>query len=117
MTLKTLSCAIIGVATALMCSPPVAGPAHAQTTAAITITIKNHRFQPAEYQAPANRPITLQIRNQDSTPMEFESRSLRVEKVIPGNGQGTINLRPLTPGRYTFFDDFNEQAKGVLVVQ
>jgi hypothetical protein len=49
--------------------------------------------------------------------MEFESVSLRVEKVVAGNGRGAINLRPLAPGRYKFFDDFNQQAKGVLVVQ
>jgi Cupredoxin-like domain len=91
--------------------------AHAQNAATVVITIKNHRFQPAQYRAPANRPITLQIRNQDPTPMEFESVSLRVEKVVAGNGQGTINLRPLSPGSYNFFDDFNPKAKGVLVVQ
>jgi hypothetical protein len=49
--------------------------------------------------------------------MEFESVSLRVEKVVAGNGEGVINLRPLTPGRYNFFDDFHPDAKGVLVVQ
>jgi len=25
--------------------------------------------------------------------------------------------RPLAPGRYNFFDDFNQQANGVLVVK
>jgi hypothetical protein len=49
--------------------------------------------------------------------MEFESVTLRVEKVIAGNSEGIINLRPLTPGRYKFFDDFNQQAQGVLNVQ
>ena len=114
---KSIFCALVGIVIAAMAWLPAAGPAHAQNATVVTITVKNHRFEPAEYQAPANRPITLQIRNQDPTPMEFESVSLRVEKVIAGNGQGTINLRPLSPGRYNFFDDFNQQAKGVLVVQ
>jgi hypothetical protein len=48
--------------------------------------------------------------------MEFESVSLRVEKVIAANGEGIVNLRPLQPGRYNFFDDFNPQTKGTLVV-
>src|ERR1700686_4744774 len=77
-------------------------PAHAQEAANVSISIKNHRFQPAEVQAPANVPIVLRVKNLDATPMEFESVSLRVEKVIAGNGQGVIRLRPLAPGRYKF---------------
>jgi hypothetical protein len=58
----------------------------------------------------------LKIRNLDATAMEFESVTLRVEKVVAPNGEGVINLRPLQPGRYNFFDDFNPQTKGTLVV-
>ncbi len=57
--------------------------------------VKNHRFQPAEVHAPANVPIVLRVKNLDSTPMEFESVSLRVEKVVTGNSEGIIRLRPL----------------------
>ena len=92
-------------------------PARAQEAANVTVSIKNHRFQPAEVQAPANVPIVLRVKNLDATPMEFESVSLRVEKVVIGNGEGIIRLRPLAPGRYNFFDDFNQQANGVLVVR
>ena len=65
----------------------------------------------------ANKPITLRIRNLDSTPAEFESVRLRVEKVIAANGEGAVNLRPLAPGRYEFFDDFHQQTRGALIVQ
>jgi Cupredoxin-like domain len=47
--------------------------------------------------------------------MEFESVSLRVEKVVGGNRQ--VRIRPLSPGRYQFYDDFNQQVEGVLVVK
>lgn len=83
----------------------------------LTIKIKNHRFQPAALHAPANTPITLRIKNLDSTPMEFESVSLRVEKVIIGGGQGIVRLRPLSPGRYSFFDDFHQKTNGVLIIR
>jgi hypothetical protein len=92
-------------------------PSRAQESVVISITVKNHQFQPAEVHAPANRPITLRIRNQDSVPVEFESVKLRVEKVIAANSEGTINIRPLAPGRYNFLDDFHQSTKGVLVVQ
>ena len=51
-------------------------------------------------------------------PMEFESNSLRVEKVLTGNGEAVINVRPQAAGRYDFFDDFHASTtKGVLVVK
>jgi hypothetical protein len=87
-------------------------------SATVQVTIKNHRFQPAEVNAPANTPLTIRVKNLDPTPMEFESKSLRVEKVVPGNGEGSINVRALAPGSYKFFDDFNQATgQGVLVVK
>jgi hypothetical protein len=92
-------------------------PVGAQQGASVTITVKNHRFQPAEITAPSKVPIELRVKNLDSTPMEFESVSLRVEKVVTGNSEGVIRLRPLEPGRYNFFDDFHHETSGVLVVR
>lgn len=106
---------IAGIAMTLLLLVGV--PTRAQEAANVSVSIKNHRFQPAEVQAPAKVPIILRVKNLDPTPMEFESVSLRVEKVVTGNGEGIIRLRPLAPGRYNFFDDFNQQANGVLVVK
>lgn len=106
----------IAAAAALIATVWLAGAAQAQEST-VSVSIKNHRFQPAEVQAPANVPLTLRIKNLDPTPMEFESVSLRVEKVVVGNGEGVVRLRALAPGRYNFFDDFNQQANGVLVVR
>lgn len=91
--------------------------AQAQQGTSFNISVKNHRFQPAELQAPANVPITLHVKNLDSAPMEFESVSLRVEKVVTPNSEGIVRLRPLSPGRYKFFDDFHQETNGVLVVR
>ena len=93
------------------------GGAFARQPASVYVAVKNHRFQPAESSAPAQVPIVLTVKNFDSTPMEFESVSLRVEKVVVGHGAGIIRLRPLAPGRYNFFDDFHQSANGVLVVR
>jgi Cupredoxin-like domain len=91
--------------------------AQAQQSVSVNLSIKNHRFQPAQLHVPAGVPIMLRVNNLDPTPMEFESVSLRVEKVVTGNGEGVIRLRPLSPGSYNFFDDFNQQANGVLTVR
>ena len=85
--------------------------------AAVAISVKNHHFQPAEVRAPANRRLAITVKNLDTTAMEFESVSLRVEKVIAASSEGVVNIRPLAPGRYEFFDDFHQETRGVLVVQ
>jgi hypothetical protein len=91
--------------------------ASAQQGAAVVITVKDHRFSPGEIHAPANRSIAITVKNLDAAPMEFESVSLRVEKVIAAGSEGTVNVRPLAPGRYEFLDDFHLQTRGVLVVE
>jgi hypothetical protein len=40
-----------------------------------------------------------------------------VEKVVAAKSEGLVNVRPLNPGRYEFYDDFNDKARGVLNVQ
>jgi hypothetical protein len=95
--------------------PPVA---FAEDSASVRLSIKDHRFQPADARAPAGKPITIEIHNFDPTPAEFESRTLRVEKVVVGGGTITVQIRPLGAGRYRFFDDYHEDTtEGFLTVQ
>jgi hypothetical protein len=95
----------------------VSSPALAQESS-LSVAIKDHQFSPSEIHAPANTPLTLSVRNLDATPEEFESKQLRVEKVIAGGAGATIRIRPLAPGRYRFFGDYHEDtAEGYLVVE
>lgn len=94
-----------------------AAGAQAQQAASVAISVKGHHFQPTEVHAPANRPLAIKVTNLDTTPMEFESVSLRVEKVITPGSTGVVNVRPLAPGRYEFYDDFHQATRGSLVVQ
>ena len=89
----------------------------AQEAAEAAISVKDHHFQPGEIRAPANRPLTIRVKNLDAAAMEFESVSLRVEKVVAAGGEGVVHVRPLAPGRYEFFDDFHQETRGTLVVQ
>ncbi len=92
-------------------------PSSAQQAAEVQVSYSNGQFQPSEVRAPADKPITLKVKNLDGKAMEFESKSLRVEKVVAANSEGVINVRALKPGRYEFYDDFNEKARGALTVQ
>lgn len=83
-----------------------------------TITIRNHRFVPAETTIPANTKVKLLIVNEDTTPEEFESHELNREKVVVGRGRITVYVGPLKPGRYPFFGDFHSvTAQGALIVK
>jgi hypothetical protein len=92
-------------------------PSQAQQATEVQVTYSNGQFQPSEVRAPADKPITVRVKNLDAKAMEFESKSLRVEKVVAANSEGVINVRALKPGRYEFYDDFNEKARGALIVQ
>ena len=84
----------------------------------VMLTIKDHRFDPAEVRVPAGEKVKLIVHNQDATPEEFESHQLNREKIIPGKKKATIFIGPLSPGRYPFFGEFNEKtAQGVVVAE
>ncbi len=84
----------------------------------MSVTLKDHKFSPAEVSAPAGKPIVIEVTNLDPTPSEFESKTLRVEKVVPAGKKASIQVRSLAAGRYRFFDDYHEDTtEGFLVVQ
>ena len=110
--------AAVVVLAAIVAAASAGARARAQEAAAeVAISVKDHHFQPGEIRAPANRPLTIRVKNLDAVAMEFESVSLRVEKVIAAGGEGAVHVRPLAPGRYEFFDDFHQETRGTLVVQ
>ncbi len=90
----------------------------ADESAVITITIKDHQFIPSRVDVKAGQPFVLVVKNDDATPEEFESKSLRREKIIPGNKSAKIKFDALPAGEYPFVGEYHEDVtKGVLVVQ
>jgi Cupredoxin-like domain len=93
------------------------GAAAAQTDDYV-VTIKDHRFNPTEIKVPANKRVQITVVNEDPTPEEFESKEMKVEKVIPGKSKGVVRIGPLKPGRYPFFGEFHEAtAKGTVIAE
>jgi heme/copper-type cytochrome/quinol oxidase subunit 2 len=92
------------------------GVARAEEPVTVSITIKDHQFEPAEVHAPPGKPLSIAVKNLDAIAAEFESDSLHVEKVIPPGREAVLHVRPLEPGRYNFFDDFHRATQGFLVV-
>jgi hypothetical protein len=93
-------------------------PLAAHADVEIALSYKDKKFDPAEISAPANTAIVIKFRNLDKDAMELESDSLKIEKVVAGGKDATIKVNAQKPGRYEFFDEYNEKtARGTLVVK
>ena len=84
----------------------------------VSLTLKDHKFSPAEVRVKANTPTTVTLINNDDQSEEFDSTSLKIEKVVAGHSTGTMRWRPLAPGRYKFMGEFHsETAQGVVIAE
>ena len=111
---KSLRWAMFAIASCLLL-PTLA---LADGPATIPVTLKNHRFLPAEIHVAAGKAVMLAIKNEDSTAEEFDSPALRVEKIIPGGKEAAVRLRPLAAGRYPFGGEFHgDTAVGMVVAE
>ncbi len=82
------------------------------------LAIENHKFTPDRIEVPAGKKVKLRVENKDATPEEFESETLKIEKVISGKSKATIFVGPLKAGEYKFVGEFNQKtAKGVIVAK
>jgi plastocyanin len=91
-------------------------PAAAQDS--YVLTIKDHKFDPAQIEIPAGQEVTIVVQNADDTVEEFESETLDLEEVIGGGQEASFNVGPLEAGTYEFVGEFHEDtAKGSVVVK
>jgi plastocyanin len=93
-------------------------PARAAEEAQVTLSIQDHKFEPAEIRVPAGKAVKLTVKNLDASAEEFESHALKVEKVIGGKGTAIVRLKPLAKGSYPFVGEYHEAtAKGTLIAE
>ena len=112
MTLRTLFAAIL---LAAVLAAPVAW---AQTAVDVPLTIQNNRFSPESVTVKAGTPFVLVIANKDAGAEEFESKDLRIEKIIPGGKTVRLKMPALKPGTYRFFGEYHEKtAQGRIVAE
>lgn len=90
--------------------------AHAQDPAA-KIDITDQGFSPTTVAVPNGQRVAIEVHNRTDRPMEFESYDLNREKLVPGGSLVRLWVGPLDSGRYQFFDDFNPELTGTIVVK
>lgn len=84
--------------------------------APIVVHLKNHRFTPNVIKVKANQPSMIMLFNDDDTADEFDSSSLKIEKVVAGHNKGAIRVRALAPGKYPFMGEYHAAtAQGMVI--
>ena len=102
----------------LMCVLVLPSALRAQAPTEMTLTIQDHRFQPQEIVVKAGAPFVLVIVNKDATPEEFESKQLRIEKVVAGSKTVRLRMPALKAGTYPFVGEYNEKtAQGRIIAE
>ena len=97
-----------------------AAPALSAARAAdsIEVHLKNHKFTPSVIKVKANQPSMIILHNDDDTADEFDSSSLKIEKVVPGHDKGNIRVRALAPGKYPFMGEYHSAtAQGAVIAK
>jgi hypothetical protein len=107
-----------GIVAALLIVGALPGVAPAQELHTVTVTIRQGRLDPETLEVPASTRFKIVIRNAGPGPAEFESRALRVEKVLAPGATSFVVVAPQKPGVYDMFDEFHPDAgKGRIVVK
>jgi len=92
--------------------------ANAAEAATIEVTLQNGAFSPAEVKVAANTAAVLKFINKDPAAAEIEAKELNIEKVVVGNSEIIVRVRPLKPGKYLFVNEYKEDVtKGYVVVE
>ena len=100
------------VTTALAGIPPV------WADEPVVVHLKNHKFSPAVIKVKANKPSMIILHNDDGAADEFDSSSLKIERVVPGHAKANIRIRALAPGKYPFMGEFfSKTAQGVVIAE
>lgn len=84
----------------------------------IEISIKDHKFEPAAIKLPTGKRVKISVKNLDPSAEEFESKDLGFEKVIAGNSDAVVRLKPLEAGTYIFYGEYHmDTALGHIVAE
>ncbi len=111
-----LRCSTLGMLASIAAAfAPVAA---AQDVVLLKLVARDGRFTPPNLEVPAGKRIKIEISNEGSAPIEFESLPLKQEKVLAPGAKSSVVINPLKPGEYPFFDEFHpDTSKGKIVAK
>jgi len=94
----------------------VAATAWAQDSPLFKLVARDGKFEPVVLEVPAGQRFRIEVTNANKKAIEFESKDLKQERVIPPGGKAVVTVNPLKAGEYTFFDEFQQATANGKVV-
>src|SRR5258708_36636231 len=87
------------IAALLLAVTVVMGPRAACADDAVTLSLthKDHKFDPAALHAPAGKPIDIRVKNLGDIVFEFESSELHFETIVPPGGEAGLHVGSRQP--------------------
>ena len=80
------------------------------------ISLKGQTFTPAELNVPAGEPFIIKLKNENDAPAEFESKEMKIEKIVAGHSEILVKVKALPGGTFEFVDEYHEDtARGTVV--
>jgi plastocyanin len=110
--MRTWQAALAGLALSL-----ATATAGARDVVVVSLVVKDGKFEPSTLEVPAGKRIKIEVSNASKSPIEFESKALKFEKVLAPGAKSSVVVNPLKPGEYGFFDEFHPQATGKIVAR
>lgn len=94
----------------------LAGAAHAADLPTFKLEMTDGKLNPARIEVPAGQRFKIEIRNTGKGAAEFERAVAQGEGARAGR-RLVRRRRPAVAGRIQVFDDFHQQAQGVIVAK
>lgn len=76
----------------------------------LKMEIRHHVMEPAALSVPAGQEFWLEVKNDDNTSEELESRALKFEKIVAPKRTVRVKIHALTAGAYDLFGDFHSDT-------
>ena len=86
----------------------------------VAITLKDGVISPQKIEVIAGKPTVLVVTNTGKSAAEFESKRLRIERIVAPGKSIEIKLRALPKGSYPFVEEFHETletARGEIIAK
>ncbi|SCK28650.1 cupredoxin domain-containing protein [Vogesella sp. LIG4] len=84
----------------------------------VKLSVDENGFNPKQLNVTAGQDFVIEVQNGSKKAIEFESKPLRVEKVIAAGKTVQLKVKALKAGSYKFVNEFNEdKVKGEIVAK
>lgn len=84
----------------------------------VKLSVDDNAFSPAQLNVAAGQDFVIEVQNNSKKAIEFESKPLRVEKVIAAGKTVQVKVKALKAGSYKFVNEFNEdKVKGEIIAK